>query len=98
MERSPRLPLYPYLAPAWTRCVRAALQDSPKALVDQVWQLVNREYVDGKFNQQDWQATRGSLLNKNYSSREEAYVAIREALQTLGDPYTRFMTPNNMKR
>ncbi|MBD2164036.1 S41 family peptidase [Calothrix membranacea FACHB-236] len=79
--------------PAWTRCVRAALQDSPKALVDQVWQLVNREYVDGKFNQQDWQATRQSLLSKNYSSREEAYVAIREALQTLGDPYTRFMDP-----
>ena len=79
--------------PAWTRCVRAALQDSPKALVDQVWQLVNREYVDGKFNQQDWQATRQSLLSKNYASREEAYVAIREALQTLGDPYTRFMDP-----
>lgn len=79
--------------PAWTRCVRAALQDSPKALVDQVWQLVNREYVDGKFNQQDWQATRQSLLSKNYSSNEEAYVAIREALQTLGDPYTRFLDP-----
>ncbi|MBH8572697.1 S41 family peptidase [Nostocaceae cyanobacterium CENA369] len=80
--------------PAWTRCVRAALQDSPKALVDQVWQVVNREYVDGSFNQQDWQATRRSLLNKNYSSNEEAYVAIREALQKLGDPYTRFMDPN----
>ncbi|MBD2197150.1 MULTISPECIES: carboxyl-terminal processing protease CtpB [Calothrix] len=79
--------------PAWTRCVRAALQDSPKAIVDQVWQLVNREYVDGKFNQQDWQATRQSLLSKNYASREEAYVAIREALKILGDPYTRFMDP-----
>jgi carboxyl-terminal processing protease len=79
--------------PAWTRCVRAALQDSPKAIVDQVWQLVNREYVDGKFNQQDWQATRQSLLSKNYTSVDEAYVAIREALKTLGDPYTRFMDP-----
>lgn len=79
--------------PAWTRCVRAALQDSPKALVDQVWQLVNREYVDGSFNQQDWQATRQSLLSKDYASKEEAYVAIREALQKLGDPYTRFMDP-----
>ena len=79
--------------PAWTRCVRAALQDSPKALVDQVWQVVNREYVDGSFNKQDWQATRQSLLSKNYSSNEEAYVAIREALQKLGDPYTRFMDP-----
>ncbi len=62
-------------------------------VVDQVWQLVNREYVDGKFNQQDWQATRQSLLSKNYASNEEAYVAIREALQTLNDPYTRFLDP-----
>lgn len=79
--------------PAWTRCVRAALQDSPKALVDQVWQLVNREYVDGSFNQQDWQAARQSLLSKDYVSKDDAYVAIREALQKLGDPYTRFMDP-----
>ncbi|MBU7581669.1 MAG: S41 family peptidase [Nostoc sp. TH1S01] len=79
--------------PAWTRCVSAALQDSPKALVDQVWQLVNREYVDGTFNQQDWQATRQSLLSKDYASKQEAYTAIREALQKLGDPYTRFMDP-----
>ena len=80
-------------AQAGTRSVYAALQDSPKALVDQVWQLVNREYVDDKFNQQDWQAIRQSLLSKDYTSKEEAYVAIRAALQKLGDPYTRFMNP-----
>lgn len=78
---------------AWTRCVLAALQDSPKVIVDQVWQLVNREYVDGSFNQQDWLAMRQSLLSREYSSHEEAYVAIREALKRLGDPYTRFMDP-----
>lgn len=83
--------------PAWTRSVRAALQDSPKAVVDQVWQLVNSEYVDGKFNQQDWLAVRKNLLNKEYSSKEEAYVAIREALQKLNDPYTRFMDPQQFE-
>ncbi|MBW4423063.1 MAG: PDZ domain-containing protein [Nostoc desertorum CM1-VF14] len=87
--------------PAWTRGVRAApaLQDDPRArvIVDQVWQLVNHEYVDGTFNQQDWQATRQSLLSKDYSSREEAYAAIREALQKLGDPYTRFMDPKQFE-
>jgi len=83
--------------PAWTRSVRAALQDSPKAVVDQVWQLVNNEYVDGKFNQQDWLAVRKSLLSKDYSSKEEAYVAIREALQRLNDPYTRFMDPKQFE-
>ncbi|MEB3181458.1 MAG: S41 family peptidase [Nostocaceae cyanobacterium] len=79
--------------PAWSRSVRGGFQDSPKALVDQVWQLVNREYVDGSFNKVDWQATRQSLLSKNYTSREEAYAAIRKALEPLGDPYTRFMDP-----
>ncbi len=83
--------------PAWTRSVRAALQDSPKAVIDQVWQLVNNEYVDGKFNQQDWLAVRKSLLSKDYSSKEEAYVAIREALQRLNDPYTRFMDPKQFE-
>lgn len=79
--------------PVWCRSVRAALQDSPKSIVDQVWQLVNREYVDSSFNKQNWLAIRQSLLSKDYTSRDEAYVAIRQALEKLGDPYTRFMDP-----
>lgn len=79
--------------PAWCRSVRAALQDSPKAVVDEVWQLVNREYVDPTFNSVDWQVTRQSLLSKNYTSQEQAYTAVREALEKLGDPYTRFLDP-----
>lgn len=83
--------------PTWCRSVRAALQDSPKAVVDEVWQTVNREYVDGTFNKVDWQAVRQQLLSKNYTSREQAYTAIREALQKLGDPYTRFMDPKQFQ-
>lgn len=81
--------------PVWCRSVRAALQDSPKAVVDEVWQLVNREYVDATFNSVDWQATRQSLLSKNYTSREQAYTAVRQALEKLGDPYTRFLDPKD---
>jgi carboxyl-terminal processing protease len=73
--------------------VQAGFQDSPKAIVDEAWQLVNRSYVDRNFNQVDWQATRRSLLSRNYTSKEEAYQAIRQALKQLNDPYTRFMTP-----
>ncbi len=83
----------PLFAPGWSRSVQAALQDSPKALVDEVWQLVNREYVDSTFNKVNWQATRQSLLSKNYTSREQAYQAIDAALEKLGDPYTRFLDP-----
>lgn len=81
------------LSPVGCRSVRAELKDSPKVLVDQVWQLVNSEYVDGTFNYVDWQATRQSLLSQNYTSKEQAYAAIQEALKKLGDPYTRFLEP-----
>ncbi|NMG08037.1 carboxyl-terminal processing protease CtpB [Brasilonema sp. UFV-L1] len=75
------------------RPVRAELQDSPKALVDEVWQIVNRRYADSTFNQVNWQATRQSLLSQEYTSREQAYTAIRETLKKLEDPYTRFLDP-----
>jgi len=75
------------------RSAGATLENSPKAVVDEVWQIVNREYVDGTFNQNDWQHVRKDLLSKSYSSREQAYTAIREALEKLQDPYTRFLDP-----
>lgn len=77
--------------------VRAALQDSPKTVLDEAWQIVNREYVDGTFNRTDWQATRQALLNRNYTSREQAYTALRAALEKLNDPYTRFMDPKQFE-
>jgi len=41
----------------------------------------------------DWQASRQELLSKNYTSREQAYAALKAALERLNDPYTRFMDP-----
>ncbi|HEY9811558.1 MAG TPA: carboxyl-terminal processing protease CtpB [Halomicronema sp.] len=79
--------------PGLSTSVRAALQDSPKAVLDEAWQIVNREYVDGSFNKVNWQKIRQNLLGKEYSSREEAYAALKGALEQLGDPYTRFMDP-----
>ncbi|NEP58046.1 MAG: S41 family peptidase [Symploca sp. SIO2G7] len=85
------------VAPITGNSVFAALQDSPKNVVDEAWQIVNREYVDQNFNQVDWLATRQELLSRNYTSNEQAYEAIREALEPLGDPYTRFLDPENFE-
>ena len=78
---------------AWCHSVKAVLENSPKTTVDQVWQLVHRDYVDSSFNKQDWQAVRHRLLSKDYTSPEEAYAAIHKMLESLEDPYTRFMNP-----
>jgi carboxyl-terminal processing protease len=73
--------------------VRAALEDSPKAIIDEAWQIVFDEYVDESFNHTDWVATRQALLSKEYTSKQQAYTALRSALEKLNDPYTRFMDP-----
>ena len=85
------------LLPIFASSTLAAYKDSPKAIVDEAWQIVNREYVDGTFNRLDWQKTRMELLKRNYSSRQEAYIAIRATLKKLGDPYTRFLDPQQFQ-
>jgi len=76
---------------------QASFNESPKELIDEVWQIINRTYVDGTFNQTDWRAIRKEYLNRTYDNQQESYKAIREMLKKLGDPYTRFMDPEEFK-
>ena len=76
----------------------AFFKNSPKELVDEVWQIVDKQYVDGTFNQKDWRALRRKyVVEKNYKTKEEAYKSIRLMLKNLNDPYTRFMDPKEFK-
>lgn len=74
------------------------LSQNPKEFVDEVWQLIDRNYIDPTFNGQDWKAVRQRYLNRSYSSKEEAYQTIKEMLTQLGDPMTRFMTPEEFQK
>lgn len=76
----------------------AFFKDNPKELVDEVWQVIDRQYVDGTFNQKDWRAIRQQyVVNKNYKSKEDVYKNIRAMLKNLNDPYTRFMDPTEFR-
>ncbi len=74
----------------------ALLKESPKDLVDEVWHIINNNYVDGTFNQVDWKQVRQDYV-KDYPDQQDAYKNIREMLKKLGDPYTRFMDPEEFK-
>lgn len=77
---------------------QAFFQNSPKELVDEVWQIVDREYVDGTFNSVDWRMVRQDYVeNRSYQSMDQAYEAIREMLEKIQDPYTRFMNPEEFR-
>ncbi len=75
----------------------ASFQDSPKELIDEVWQIIDRTYVDATFNQNDWRSVRQEYLSREYTNKEQAYTAVREMLKKLDDPYTRFMDPNQFR-
>ncbi|NJR56439.1 MAG: PDZ domain-containing protein, partial [Acaryochloris sp. CRU_2_0] len=75
----------------------AVFKESPKEVVDEVWQVINHDYVDGTFNGTDWRNVRNQYLNRNYTSKKEAYKAVQEMLEKLEDPYTRFMDPEEFK-
>ncbi len=76
---------------------QAFFRESPKEVIDEVWQLIDHEYVDDTFNDQDWQAIRTDYLNRDYTDSTAAYEAIREMLDSLEDPYTRFMDPQEFR-
>ena len=73
--------------------------DSPKEVIDEAWQIIYRNYLvsTGDYDRDSWRQLRKELLSKSYTTKKEAYEAIRGMLLTLEDPYTRFMDPDEFK-
>ena len=76
-----------------------SISDSPKEVIDQVWQIVYRDYLDssGDYDEKSWRQLRSKLLNKSFAGNAESYEAIRGMLASLNDPYTRFLDPKEFK-
>lgn len=79
----------------WTQSA-AALTDEQK-LVSEAWRIVNRTYLDDTFNHQNWAAVRQKTLKQPLKNREETHKAIQEMIASLGDPFTRFMKPEQYR-
>ena len=58
------------------------LNNSYKEVIDHVWQIVYRDFLDssGKFQKSNWINLRKEVLSKTYSDSNEAYDAIRDCL------------------
>ena len=76
-----------------------SITDSPKEVIDQVWQIVYRDFLDssGSYSPDRWKQLRRELLAQSYSGTGESYEAIRGMLASLKDPYTRFLDPKEFK-
>jgi carboxyl-terminal processing protease len=83
----------------WIGGANAAVTDylQEQKFLTNVWQIVNRSYVDADFNHQNWYKVRRQFINRKFNSREDTYAAIREMLATLDDPFTRFLEPDKFR-
>lgn len=66
-------------------------------LLNEAWRTVNRAYLDDSFNHQNWWWVRERSLRRGLGDREETYGVIREMLASLGDPFTRFLNPEQYR-
>ncbi len=75
------------------------IKDSPKELIDQVWQIIYRDFLDasGNYNSVKWIDIRKEILSRKYVDRTQSYNAINDMLARLDDPYTRFLDPKQFK-
>ena len=76
------------------------LNNSYKEVIDHVWQIVYRDFLDsnGKFQKSNWINLRKEVLSKTYSDSNEAYDEIRDMLSYLDDSYTRFLEPKEFNQ
>lgn len=66
---------------------------SPVVLYDQCWKFIRDMFYDQSYNSQEWARWQHKYDNK-IKTREDSYKAIETMLASLGDPYTRFLSPD----
>ena len=81
---------------AITNISNPAMATTPQGLYDKAWKLINAKYVDDTQNQQNWERWRHKY-DHVIQDEQDAYVAIATMIDSLGDVYTKFLTPKEYK-
>ena len=79
-----------------TNVQNPALALTPQGLYDKAWRLIYAKYVDDTQNQQNWERWRHKY-DDVIKDEDDAYVAIGTMVDSLGDQYTKFLTPKEYK-
>ncbi|KAL3938717.1 MAG: hypothetical protein SGBAC_006430 [Bacillariaceae sp.] len=62
------------------------------SIIDEVWNLINKYYIDRSFGGQDWNAAKQKYVDGNLKvDNDKAMKLTNEMVQTLGDKYTRML-------
>jgi len=75
-----------------TTVVNPVLAQTPQALYDKAWKLIDTKFVDRTNNDQNWERWRHKY-DTRIKTDEDAYVAIDTMVSSLNDVYTKFLNP-----
>ncbi|MBD1806383.1 MAG: PDZ domain-containing protein [Symplocastrum torsivum CPER-KK1] len=81
---------------AWWTAPASAFTEEQK-IFSQAWRIVSQAYIDDTFNDQNWWALREKTLKQRLDNREATYAAIQKMLESLDDPFTRLLKPNQYR-
>ncbi|XP_050231309.1 carboxyl-terminal-processing peptidase 1, chloroplastic [Mercurialis annua] len=69
---------------------------SNEGIVEEAWQIVNDGFLDSgrhRWTPESWKQKKEDVLSSSIQSRSKAHDLIKRMLASLGDPYTRFLSP-----
>ncbi|KAK2641771.1 hypothetical protein Ddye_023534, partial [Dipteronia dyeriana] len=67
-----------------------------QGIVEEAWQIVNDSFLDSashRWTPENWLRKREDIVTTSIQTRSKAHDLIRRMLASLGDPYTRFLSP-----
>ncbi|WJZ96687.1 hypothetical protein VitviT2T_015347 [Vitis vinifera] len=67
-----------------------------EAIVEEAWNIVNDSFLDSsrrRWSSDIWKQKKEDILGTSIQTRSKAHDIIRRMLASLGDPYTRFLSP-----
>lgn len=67
----------------------------PQKLFLESWKIIKNNYYDPSLNHQNWYYWRNHY-SKHIKTKEDAYIAINSMISSLDDPYSRFLTSEEM--
>ena len=67
-----------------------SLSEEQKAVAE-AWRIVDNNFIDRTFNNQDWFKIRQDAVKQKYKTNQEALDAIDKIVSSLGDKYTRYL-------
>ncbi|KAL3345064.1 hypothetical protein AABB24_024158, partial [Solanum stoloniferum] len=75
---------------------------SNESIVEEAWQIVNDSFLNTSdrrsWSPESWLQKKDDILSSSIQTRSKAHDIIKRMLASLGDPYTRFLSPEQFSK